>query len=413
MYLSMARRLLVETDKRLLWKLFWLMGIKGLRSVQRHKRRLKRGEFFPPFIYLSVINSCNLRCQGCWVDVAAPQHRIEPEAMHRVINEAKAQGNSFFGILGGEPLMYRGLLDVLEQHTDVYFQMFTNGHFITDEVAARMRKMGNITPLISVEGTEIISDERRGRAGVFSKTMAGLDAALRNKLMVGVCTSVCQTNFNDLVQPAWVDRLIEMGVMYCWFHIYRPVGPEANPALSLTSEQQVAVRKFVVDTRVTKPIVVIDAYHDGMGQALCPAATGFTHHIGPWGDIEPCPIIQIAKESVHDKRPLADVFNESAFLKDFRQLAAEHTRGCVVMERPDLLVQLAEKHGARDTTARGGVIQEYQTMQPRRSQYLPGVEIPERSWAYRIAKRIAFSDFGTYGKHFSKDRWVDPAKVTS
>ncbi len=133
----------------------------------------------------------------------------------------------------------------------------------------------------------------------------------------------------------------------------------------------------------------------------------------PWGDIEPCPIIQIAKESVHDKRPLADVFNESAFLKDFRQLAAEHTRGCVVMERPDLLVQLAEKHGARDTTARGGVIQEYQTMQPRRSQYLPGVEIPERSWAYRIAKRIAFSDFGTYGKHFSKDRWVDPAKVTS
>ncbi len=160
------------------------MGIKGLRSVQRHKRRLKRGEFFPPFIYLSVINSCNLRCQGCWVDVAAPQHRIEPEAMHRVINEAKAQGNSFFGILGGEPLMYRGLLDVLEQHTDVYFQMFTNGHFITDEVAARMRKMGNITPLISVEGTEIISDERRGRAGVFSKTMAGLDAALRNKLMV-------------------------------------------------------------------------------------------------------------------------------------------------------------------------------------------------------------------------------------
>ena len=36
-----------------------------------------------------------------------------------------------------------------------------------------MRQLGNVTPLISVEGNEIVSDERRGRAGVLSKTMAG------------------------------------------------------------------------------------------------------------------------------------------------------------------------------------------------------------------------------------------------
>ncbi len=75
--------------------------------------------------------------------------------------------------------------------------------------------------------------------------MRGLDAALRNKLMVGVCTSVCKTNIDDLVNDAWVDRLIDMGVMYCWFHIFRPVGPEANPDLALTSEQQRRVRQFV------------------------------------------------------------------------------------------------------------------------------------------------------------------------
>src|SRR5687768_4529029 len=87
MYLKMARRLLVETDKRLLWKLAWNMGYKGMRSVQRHKRRMKRGEFFPPFLYISIVNSCNLRCQGCWVDVAAPQEKIELAAMDRLIGE--------------------------------------------------------------------------------------------------------------------------------------------------------------------------------------------------------------------------------------------------------------------------------------------------------------------------------------
>lgn len=114
MYLRMTKRLLLETDKRLLWKLFWNAGVKGLRSVLKHQARLKRGEFFPPFLYISLINSCNLRCQGCWVDVAAKQQRIEADAMHRLLNEAKAMGNSFFGILGGEPFMHAELLDILE-----------------------------------------------------------------------------------------------------------------------------------------------------------------------------------------------------------------------------------------------------------------------------------------------------------
>ena len=166
MYLRLAKRMLFETDKRLLWKLFWNMGFKGLRSVQKHKSRLKRGEFFPPYLYISIINSCNLRCQGCWVDVAHQQHKIDLDAMNRMINEAKSMGNSFFGLLGGEPFMHSELFDILEAHPDAYFQVYTNGQFIDDAAAKRMRQLGNVTPLISIEGSEIISDERRGREGV-------------------------------------------------------------------------------------------------------------------------------------------------------------------------------------------------------------------------------------------------------
>ena len=395
MYLRLAKRFLTETDKRLLAKAVWTLGVKGLLSVHKHKRRLKRGEFFPPFLYLSVINSCNLRCQGCWVDVAEKQHRIELDAANKTIAQAKEMGNSFFGILGGEPFMHKDLLKIFEQNRDVYFQVFTNGHFITDEVAAKLQEYGNVTPLISVEGTEIISDTRRGRGGVLNQTMKGLETALKHNLLVGVCTSVCKSNIDDLVNDKWVDRLIEMGVMYCWFHIYRPVGPEPNQQLSLSSDEQRRVRQFVVDTRATKPIIVIDAYHDDAGNALCPAATGFTHHVGPWGDIEPCPVIQLATESIHDDRPLSETFNNSGFLKDFRELTAQNTRGCVIMERPDLLIELAEKHGARDTTVRGAVMNELENVTPRRSQYQPGDEIPERSFVYRWAKKYAFNDFGT------------------
>ena len=401
--------MLFETDKRLLWKLFWNMGFKGMRSVQKHKRRLKRGDFFPPYLYISIINSCNLRCQGCWVDVAHKQHKIEVDALNRMIGTAKKMGNSFFGLLGGEPFMHKELFDVLEAHPDVYFQVFTNGHFITDEVARRLRKCGNVTPLISVEGSEIVSDERRGKAGVYSATMKGLQACLDNKVMTGVCTSLCQTNIDDLLTEKWVDRLIEMGVMYTWFHVFRPVGPEPSPDLCLTPEQQRQARQFVVDMRCKKPIIFIDAYYDADGQALCPAATGFTHHINPWGDIEPCPVIQVAKESIHDERPLDQVFNESAFLTDFRKTAAESTRGCIALERPDLLEALAERHGAKDSTARQTAIAELKKARHHASQYAPDQEpIPEKSWAYRFAKKFAYHEYGVYTKHFDEENWQKP-----
>lgn len=403
MLFKLTWRMLRETDKRLLWKLMWNMGVKGFLSVQRHKSRLRRGEVFPPFLYISIINSCNLRCQGCWVDVAAKQQTIDPPAFDKLLTEAKAMGNAFFGVVGGEPFMHPHLLDMLARHPDAYFQVFTNGQFITEERAKRIRKLGNVTPLISVEGNEIVSDERRGRAGVYSKTMEGLRNCLKHKVMTGVCTSVCKTNIDDLLNEKWIDRLIDMGVLYTWFHVYRPMGPDACSDLCLTPEQQLQVRKFVVEMRAKKPIIIVDAYHDGEGKALCPAATGITHHINPWGDVEPCPIIQFSRESIHstaeDPRPLREKLLKSEFLRDFRNLAASTTRGCIVLERPDLLKALVEKHGAKDVTARKTAMAELERMTVRTSQYNPGSEVPEKNPLYRIAKWFSFNDFGVYRGH--------------
>lgn len=400
MYLRMAKRLLLESDKRALWKLMWNMGWKGMWSVQKHKSRLKKGIVFPPFLYVSIINSCNLRCQGCWVDVAAKQETISLDAMNKLIREAKEMGNSFFGLVGGEPFMHPQLFDILAANPDCYFQIFTNGQFITDEKAKLLRKLGNVTPLISVEGSEIISDERRGRKEVLSKTMEGIQNCVRNKVFTGVCTSLCQTNFDDLLNEKWVDRLIEMGVMYTWFHVYRPMGPNPEPRLSLTPEQQLQARKFVVEMRAKKPIIIVDAYFDGEGRALCPAATGITHHINPWGGIEPCPIIQFNKESIHssadDERSLSEKIINSEFLQDFRKLAQQTTRGCIVLERPDLLQRLVEKHNAKDATVRQTAIAELEAMTTRTSQFNPGNEIPEKNIMYRLAKRFWFYDFGVY-----------------
>ena len=395
--LKLGYRMWRSTDARLLWKIGYNFGFKGMRSVQKFKKRLKHGQVFPPFLYISIINSCNLRCQGCWVDVRAPQTRISFEDLDRLITNAKKHGNSFFGLLGGEPFLHPDLVRVLEAHPDCYFQIFTNGHFITDEVAAELRRVGNATPLISVEGTEEVSDERRRGTEVLNKTLRGLETCLRHKLITGVAASVCQSNIDDLVNEPWVDRMIDRGVHYVWFHTYRAVGPDASPELALTPEQVLKVRRFAVEMRNEKPIVFVDAYWDDKGQALCPAATGISHHIGPSGDVEPCPIIQFASESIRDND--GDIFKtltESELLSDFRREAASVTRGCVVLERPDVLKSVVEKHACRDTTARGSAMPELAAMTSRPSQHNPGNEIPEKHWVYRFAKKHWFFGFGAY-----------------
>ncbi|HEV3486369.1 MAG TPA: hypothetical protein VG106_13245, partial [Vicinamibacterales bacterium] len=141
-----------------------------------------------------------------------------------------------------------------------------------------------------------------------------------------------------------------------------------------------------------------DAYWDDEGRALCPMATGISHHVNPWGDIEPCPIIQFSTDSIDDRRDLFDVLNGSAFIRDFRETAARATRGCIVLERPDLVKELVLRHGARDTTHRadGAGMLELSRMRSRTSQHQPGREVPEGHWMYRFAKRHWFFGFGAY-----------------
>ena len=396
MIFSLTSRMLRTVDPQCLAKIAWNFGYKGARSVLLFQKRMKQGVYFPPFLYLSILNSCNLRCQGCWVDVEAPRNAIDLETLNRTVKDAMAHGNAFFGILGGEPFMHPELLDFIAQHPGAYFQVFTNGQLITEKTAKALRQLGNATPLVSVEGTDTVSDERRGNKQVLHRTLRGLQNCLDQKLLTGVATSLCQTNIKDLLTTTWLQKLIDMGVHYTWYHTYRPVGPKISADLALTPEQITEVRKFITTQRARMPIAIVDAYYDHAGKALCPMATGISHHVSPTGAIEPCPIIQFATENIKDDRGIYATLTESAFLKDFRETAAKHTRGCVVLERPDLVEALAARHGAKDTTVRQTALAELRSMTPRPSQWIKEEQIPEKHWMYKLAKKFFYHDFGVY-----------------
>ena len=391
------RRMLTEPDKRILIKFAWNFGWKGMRSVELFQKRLKRGKFFPAFLFISVTDQCNLSCQGCWVTPSVPRRELDVDTLDSLVTQCKRQGSFFFGILGGEPLLHKGLFQLFERHPDSYFLLFTNGTLITDEVAREMRRIGNVSPLISIEGSRQVSDERRGGSAVFDRTMAGLEHCRRNRLVIGAATSVCSSNMQDLASDAFIRDLSDRGVHYLWYYIYRPVGPKPSPELALAPEQITELRRFIVDVRDRAPMMIVDAYWDHEGKALCPAAVGIAHHIGPGGDVEPCPPIQFAMDNIRGEKPLAEMFAQSGFLEAFRTFTRRTTQGCVIMEHPELLKEFLRSQGARDSSGRGTGYQELEAMRPHTSHHVPTGEIPEKSAAYRFAKKHWFFGFGAYG----------------
>ena len=397
MFAQLTRRFMTEPDKRLLFKFMYNFGWQGGRAIRRYEKRLKRGECFPAFLFMSVTDRCNLNCRGCWVTATKPGRELDRETINRLVDTCRDQGSKFFGIMGGEPLLYRGLMDVFAAHPDCYFLLFTNGTLITDEVVADLKRVGNVTPLVSIEGLETVSDERRGGTDVYRRSMEGIERCRRNGLITGVATSVCSNNIDDLASETFLRKLIDMGVLYVWYYIYRPVGPDPSPELALSQEQITRLRKFLVDVRCKVPILVVDAYWDHLGRALCPAAVGIGHHIGPGGDIELCPPIQFAAENVGDGSHVDEVIKESKFLRDFGSAVLPVTHGCVLLDDPELLKTYVSKHGAKDTSGRESAVAELDGMACRCSHYVAGAEIPERHWMYRFAKKNWFFGFGAYG----------------
>lgn len=397
MIFKLGKRMFNEVDKRLLWKFSYNLGWKAMRAISKYKKRLKKGELFPAFLMISITDQCNLKCQGCWVKIDNTSKGMNPDTLNNIIESSKSKGSYFFGILGGEPIMYPHLIRVLEKHPDCYFQMFTNGTLLTDEVAAKLRSLGNVSPLISIEGLEDVSDVRRGANKVYSRSMQGIEACTKNKLITGVATSVCKSNFNELVSEDFVNQCVKKGVHYLWYYIFRPVGANPSSELALSEDEILKLREFIVNIRLKAPIIIIDTYWDDKGQALCPGAVGISHHINPHGDIELCPPIQFALDNVDDGTQTVEKIEQSEFLSSLRKEIPKVTQGCMLLDKPTELLDMVNNLEAYDSSKRNSAFAELEKMKPVAGHHLPGKEIPEKSWMYRFAKKHYFFGFGAYG----------------
>jgi MoaA/NifB/PqqE/SkfB family radical SAM enzyme len=326
--------------------LFFMNMLKNQEKAARlRKKHLKDGLEVPPILIISITSVCNLSCAGCY---SKHLHRDVKQEMsvqrfREIVTEAKSLGVSIILLAGGEPLVQKDMLKAASEFPEIMFPIFTNGLLIDSEYTAFFKKSPNLIPVISLEGTEDETNERRG-SGVYQNFRAIKDSLNDNRIMWGTSLTLTSGNFNLLTSPDYIKILMDKGCRLFFYVEYVPIEKECNEMiLNETQKKQVQpiVDQFMKDQAAM--FVAFPGDEDQYDGCLA-AGRGFLH-INPEGKVEPCPFAPFSDQDLRSTS-LKDALSSpllAAIRKD-HHLLKETEGGCALWANREWLEKLTTKN---------------------------------------------------------------------
>ena len=309
---------------------------------RRRRRQQEIGGPIPTVVAISPTMRCNYDCLGCYSRGRSSDDELSTEELDGLYTEAEDLGIGAVVVTGGEPLLRDDTLDLMASHPRLFFVAITNGSLVTPEIARRMGQSGDVMTLVSIEGFPEDTDTRR-RAGAHETAVRALESLRDAHTFFGFAAMNTASNTDHLGSEAFVDQMVKLGCFVGYFTEYVPCGQKARPEWVLDEATRAAFRERVLDLRRRKPIVLIQFPQDEYGEEnRCSAAGQQSLHINSQGDIEPCPFVPIARESVRQGGLLAAC--QSPFLRAIRDnphLLQREKYACSLFEHRGELDQLA------------------------------------------------------------------------
>ena len=341
----------------------------------------------PTAILISPSMRCNLKCVGCYASEYDCEQDLSEDEVENIINQCEELGSRMFVPLGGEPFVWRHLLDVAERHPQSVFTPFTNATMINDRVADRIVELGNVCPTISIEGGREATDARRG-AGTYDRIMAAMDRLRERGAMFAFSATATSQNIDEITSEEFADLMVEKGAFYGWYFLYMPVGREPDLSLMPNAEQRVRLHERVMHIRNTRPILVADFWGDGPLTGGCLSGGRKYIHINNKGDVEPCIFAHFATDNIKEKSLIECL--SSDFFKDLRNMAPFGKNlllPCPLIDHPGVMKKAVERNGAYPT--HDGALTMLNEMQPELHVYAKQVREAltpvwqETTWAHK------------------------------
>ncbi|MBO7603114.1 MAG: radical SAM protein [Bacteroidales bacterium] len=310
---------------------------------KREQYSKEEGIDVPPFLISSISTTCNLHCKGCYArangiardDGQSGKPSLTPEQWKKIFEEAAGMGINFSLLAGGEPMIRKDIIEAVSTVKDMIFPVFTNGTLIGRSWLEFLRAHLNIVPVISIEGTAIGTDERRGQ-GVFNRAVRSMTLLKEDGLFFGTSITVTTENYRQVTSISFIDQLRELGCKIIFYVEYVPT-EEGTEYLALKDEHIADMEGLLEDIRRRyDDIIFLSFPGDEKAMGGCMASGRGFFHIGPDGSAEPCPFSPFSDSNVAEIG-VKGALQSKLFrrIRDARALGWEHTGGCTLFEHRD------------------------------------------------------------------------------
>jgi MoaA/NifB/PqqE/SkfB family radical SAM enzyme len=259
--------------------------------------------------------------------------------MRSIVAEADELGISFFVIAGGEPLTRPEIVDIARDYPHIVFLLITNGLLLGPALISRLAGMRNVVPVLSIEGNQAETDERRGR-GVHERLQDKMEELKRAGIFFSLSFTVTRTNYDTVTDPDFLQSAVDAGCRLFFHMEYTPIQAGTDEWV-ITDEQREAMKGLVGGFRSRYPAVFIAVPWDEEEQGGCLASGRGFVHISASGDLEPCPFAPYSDTNLLSM-PLREALR-SRFLRQMREnhsLFSETEGGCALWKNRDTVESL-------------------------------------------------------------------------
>jgi MoaA/NifB/PqqE/SkfB family radical SAM enzyme len=285
-------------------------------KILKIEERTKHG-IPTPIIDIAYDYVCNLRCRHCTASrFKKGGRKLVPEDLRKLSEEAHLMGLCQFCISGGEPLLFKDLDKVIIalQPEKFHLTMSTNGHFLTNEMARRLKSLGLDKVKISLDDfDENKHNSNRNSDGGYKKAIDAMANAKEAGLSVVVQTVVTRQNCQS-------GQILEMA-RFAQEHGYTVDVLIARATGEWEGKHEVLINEedadFLRKAHTEYPVLHRDTFPSYGLDKGCGCVKACLH-ITQYGDVLPCVYVHIGIGNVF-RESLKDIMDRGMHVKYFRE----------------------------------------------------------------------------------------------
>jgi MoaA/NifB/PqqE/SkfB family radical SAM enzyme len=307
----------------------------------------------PSHAQIGLTNACPQNCEYCYNRTRSGR-TMDTAAIKKVAQELKHAGVVWFGLTGGEPLLNKDIVEIIESvSNDCAVKLFTTGCTLTLGKASDLKNAGLFSVSVSLDSSvEQIHDQVRRYPGAFKQALNAIELFQK---VGGVHVGVSAVLSREMIGSGEVETFLEflkgLGVHEAWLSEVKPsIAAFQNSNQVITDEERLKLVEMQNSYNSKGKMTVNYLGHfEGKECFGCNAGKKMVY-VDAFGDVSPCVFTPLNFGNVQTAS-IADILAEmkahfpsedGCFINKNYKILQKYSNGQKTLNKQETLTMLEE-----------------------------------------------------------------------